>query len=469
MRQLGHGQTVMYFAPTEVHQKISDVTQKRSPGSGIQAVDVVRWAIDETCASIRHSVPLWASQGLSYHNRQKAWLDYSGSDSRDHVDGEKLLDGLKEPESQTLEEMYGIKDMPNASSRIQNFAEDEDDEDEDGFEDRGFETEDDEDEDGFEGRGFETEDDEDEDGFEDRGVETEDAIVKAIWTECERFSVTSLHGVRQQEEQEREVAQETEQERAVERPPPASAEKHSLSPWVADFVRTGKIRSMNTFVPAAHIFDQTSAETKMVDGWPESLLATRDFTRTIKATSQNLLDDYLRRIIWVLSSHSHTVIISPYEANELIPLIRQSPYVRLHVYSPKVTKDMGRFDEMESLSFSAMPRRKLDDDVLRTLNLLAGQLCLSDLKKEYMGLCAFLGLYLENVSDDDKDHIDTEGGFMSAIRRQELGREGSPFEKNPVGFVKEVMKFRRKGQDYLETHMGKLLSAVPLTERDFDM
>jgi hypothetical protein len=437
MRQLGHGQTVMYFAPTEVHQKISDVTQKRSPGSGIQAVDVVRWAIDETCASIRHSIPLWASQGLSYHNRRKAWLDYSGSDSNDHLDGENLLDGLKEPESQTLEEMYGIKDMPNASSRIQNFAEDEDDEDED--------------------------------GFEDRGVETEDAIVKAIWTECERFSVTSLHGVRQQEEQEREVAQETEQERAVERPPPASAERHSLSPWVIDFVGAGKIRSMNTFVPAAHIFDQTSAETKMVDGWPESLLATRDFTRTIKATSQNLLDDYLRRISWVLSSHSHTVIISPYEANELIPLIRQSPYVRLHVYSPKVTKDMGRFDEMESLSLSAMRRRKLDDDVLRTLNLLAGQLCLSDLKKEYMGLCAFLGLYLENVSDDDKDHIDTEGGFMSAIRRQELGREGSPFEKNPVGFVKEVMKFRRKGQDYLETHMGKLLSAVPLTERDFDM
>jgi hypothetical protein len=428
----------MYFAPTEVHQKISDVTQKRSPGSGIQAVDVVRWAIDETCASIRHSVPLWASQGLSYHNRRKAWLHYSGSDSNDH--GEKLIDGLKEPESQTLEEMYGIKDMPNASSRIQNFAEDED------------------------------EDDEDEDGVEDKGVETEDAIVKAIWTECERFSVTSLHGVRQQEEQEREVAQETEQERAVERPPPASAEEHSLSRWVIRFVGTGKIRSMkDTFVPAAQIFDQTSAKTKMVDGWPESLLATRDFTRTIKATSQNLLDDYLRRISWVLSSHSQTVIISPYEANKLIPLIRLSPYVRLHVYSPKVTKDMGRFDEMESLSLSAMPRRKLDDDVLRTLNLLAGQLCLSDLKKEYMGLCAFLGLYLENVSDDDKDHIDAEGGFMSAIRRQELGREGSPFEKNPVGFVKEVMKFRRKGQDYLETHMGKLLSAVPLTERDFDM
>jgi hypothetical protein len=440
MRQLGHGQTVMYFAPTEVHQKISEVAQKRSPGSNIQAADVVRWAINETCASIRHNVPLWASQGLSYHNRQKAWLDYSNRDSKDHGDGEKLLDGLKEPESQTLEEMYGIKDMSSAASTLRNSAVDEDTEGED------------------------------EGDVDARDFETHDAIVKAIWKECQRFGVTSLHGVRLQEEQEREVAQETEQERAVERPAPATPEKHWLSPFLTEFVSTGRIHSTSgTFIPAAQIFNQTSVATKMVDGWSESLLATRDFARTIKASHRNLLDDYLRRISWVLSSDSQTVIISPYEANELIPLIRKSSHVRLHVYSPKVTKDMGRFDEMESLSLSVMPRRKLDGDLVRTLNLLSGQVCLSDLNKEYMELCTFLGLYLGNVRDDDKDYVDAEGGFVSSIRRKDLGMGRSPFEENPVGFVKEVMKLRRKGQDYLKTHMGKLLSAVPLTKNDFDM
>jgi hypothetical protein len=76
-------------------------------------------------------------------------------------------------------------------------------------------------------------------------------------------------------------------------------------------------------------------------------------------------------------------------------------------------------------------------------------------------------LHLGKVRDEDKGYIDSEGGFMSWERRRSLGIKGSSFKQNPVSHIKSVIFFRRKGQEYLETHMGKLLRGIPLLEKDF--
>jgi hypothetical protein len=423
MRQLGDGHTVMFFAPPEVHRKISDISSQyttREP----KATDVVEWAIGETCLAIKTSVPLWASQGLSYHKRQKAWQEYwkKGSPGYNHSDD--LLQILRERESQTLDELYGFPSNPMSSSAV-------------------------------------------EDGSNDKNI-------IEIREKCDYFGIQNLHGVRTQEEQEREVAQETEQERSIERPLPATPIKHSIHHDVTQFVTAGKEPeiSSDAFMSAFSIFDKTSAPNPGLHGWSKQLLVTRDFARTIVEEGKGLLDNYLRPVNWVLSSRDPStrryVIISPFEANELLSHIRDSKFVRLHVYAPRVAEDMKTFESMNFISIPPVPcnSMKLTKGGVIELNIFAGQLCLNSYD-EYQKVCKFLGLHLGSVEKGDEGHIDSKGGFMSWERRQELGIQDSPFEQNPVSRIKSFIMFRRKGQDYLETHMGKLLRGIPLLEKDF--
>jgi len=422
MRQLGDGHTVMFFAPIEVHRKISDISSQHSREP--KATDVVEWAIDETCLAITSSVPLWASQGLSYHMRQNAWLKYweKGSPVYNHSD--KLLKILQERESQILDELYGFP----SNSR----------------------------------------------GFSAIGGGSNDKHITAIREKCDYFGIDNFHGVRTHEEQEREVAQETEEQRSIERPPPATPTKHSIHHDVIQFVTAGKKPevSSDAFMSAFSIFDKTSAPSPGLHGWSEQLLVTRDFACTIEEKSKSLIDNYLRPVNWVLSSKDSSicrqVIISPYEANQLLPRIRNSKFVRLHIYAPRVAEDMKTFESMNFISIPPAPCNSMEFMMggVIELNIFAGQLCLNSYD-EYKKVCKFLGLHLGSVDNGDEGHIDSEGGFMSWKRRQELNIQDSPFEKNPVSRIKSFIMFRRKGQDYLETHMGKLLRGIPLFEEDF--
>jgi len=423
MRQLGDGHTVMFFAPTEVDRKICDISSQHSREP--KAIDVVEWAIGETCLAITNSVPLWASQGLSYHRRQKEWLEYWKDGSPGYNHSGNLLQTLRERESQTLDELYGCpSNSKDSSSAI--------------------------------------------------GGGSNDENITAIQKKCDYFGIDNLHGVRTQEEQEREVSQETEQERNVERPPQATPTDHLLHHDVIQFVTAGKEPevSSDAFMSAFSIFDKTSAPNPGLHGWSEQLLVTRDFARTIVEKNKSLLDDYLRPVNWVLSSRDPSiccqVIISPYEANQLLPRIRNSKFVRLHVYAPRVAEDMKTFESMNFISIPPVPCNSMEFMMggVIELNIFAGQLCLNSYD-EYKKVCKFLGLHLGSVENGDEGHIDSEGGFMSWGRRQILGIQDSPFKQNPVSRIKSFIMFRRKGQDYLETHMGKLLRGVPLLEKDF--
>ncbi|KAF8247333.1 hypothetical protein K440DRAFT_682629, partial [Wilcoxina mikolae CBS 423.85] len=395
MRQLGNidGHTIMYFAPTEVHSQIEKITRQRSQGTNIGAIDVLQWAISESRIKITQNVPPWATQGLSYAKRQKAWLNYRNQGSVEYHNAEVLSKELKEPESQTLEQLYGFKHSSNNSTKY------------------------------------------------DSTVNVNNEIGK----KCSYFGVNSLHGARIREEKEREIAQETETEEDPELPGPVNPAAHSVSQSIVDLVTSGVKPAPGTFIPAFDTLVGTSAADEkghIVSGWSKRLLVTKDFTDTIIPTNKYKLDDYLRPVKWVLSFNDdavqYLVIISPFEANELLPRIRNSNYVRLHVYSPRVTKDMKSLDCMEFFTLSSAPSCTVGRDLVRELNIFSGQLCLSSFD-EYKSVCAFLALYLGTVRDDDLEHIENDGGYMSWEWRQTLGLNVSPFRSNPVNFVKRLL------------------------------
>lgn len=68
LRQLGTTQSVVWFAPPEVHQSILDVRQKKS-GDSINSYDVVHWLLEQTCVQIEQLQPLYISQGNDFCRR----------------------------------------------------------------------------------------------------------------------------------------------------------------------------------------------------------------------------------------------------------------------------------------------------------------------------------------------------------------------------------------------------------------
>lgn len=106
LRQLGSTQSVMFFAPPEVHQSILDLREKRN-GDTIDSYDVLCWLLEQTCSGIEQLQPLYYSQGMEFCRRTQAALDNSdfliNTEQR-----EAYLTSLRQIEQQSLAKLYGV-------------------------------------------------------------------------------------------------------------------------------------------------------------------------------------------------------------------------------------------------------------------------------------------------------------------------------------------------------------------------
>ena len=402
MRQLGKGHSVMFFAPGEVDRRIRSLrTSGMASGARIRVLDVLRWAMHETCEDIRHHLPHWAQQGLDHNKRFAAYKKYKSTE-----DLEVLKNAWLQRESRTLEEMYLVSPGDTTSPEMYN--------------------------------------------------------VSSIRERIEQLGVTKLVDVRMTEEQEREVDHEVEQERQVERPPKAQPALHVIHEDIREFVRTGKLpRSSLHISRLLAPLDMVKALNSTTE-WSPSPLATADFIATVRGSNSKNLTDYLRPVNWTLSSgsgrNSTVIVISPYEANELLPIIRQLKKVRLHVYAPRVTFSMRSFSD---LTFHTIPDppAKLWSAPVHTriqLNIFSGQLYF-DSREEYDRVCGLLAL---SMAHPGAEYCEIDG-FIPLQHR--TGRS-SPFEKSKIDILKVLISLRRKGMGYNRTHLGQVLNASPLSE-----
>ena len=192
----------------------------------------------------------------------------------------------------------------------------------------------------------------------DESLSKRETQLETIRAKCREFELTSFNNATLREEQERELSPENEQERQVERPLALTPYNHSLHRDVKRFVQQGVLdRYSDAFQPAFEIFNNTSAiECLEVGPWPVHLLVTADFARTVCTSENQHLDSFLRPVNWVVSRKNRNtvdyVVLSPYEAHELLPSIRQHNTVTLHIYSPRVSMSVRT---LEDLSFCAIP------------------------------------------------------------------------------------------------------------------
>ena len=403
MRQLGKGHSVMFFAPGEVDRRIRSRIPNREAFDGrVRVLDVLRWAMQETCEDIRHHLPYWAQQGLDHHKRFTA---YKRHISTGNV--KVLRNAWLQPESRTLEEMYWA--TPGAAVSPEMYG------------------------------------------------------IPSVRERIELLGVTRLVDVRVAEEQEREADHEIEQERHIQRPQKVKPARHIIHEDLRVFVATGKLRATSGHIsPLLAPLDMAEA-LNLAAVWSPSPLATGDFITTVRGSKRDGLTDYLRPVNWVLSSgsgkDSTIVVISPYEANELLPAIRKENKVRLHVYAPRVTFSMRSFSELTFHTIPDIPDAEpwsVPAHIRTELNLFAGQLYF-DSRDDYERACVLLAL---TMAHPGAKYCEIDG----FVPPQHRTGEDSPLATSKVAILKKLIGLRRKGMGYSRTHLGQILNANPLSE-----
>ncbi|KAI3325697.1 hypothetical protein HD806DRAFT_552951 [Xylariaceae sp. AK1471] len=426
MRLLGEGQSVVFCVQQEIALKIQGrlpnvpLTVQRLPNLEptvepiISVSHILAWAITETWDDAKRNILLWAAQGRRHERHKRFW---GACRANGNVLTKKVAKLFLEDEARSLEDRY----RPLQSHDHKN--------------------------------------------------EPDDAITRR----CRQFNDLRLNAAVLQEEQERELSPEIEQERQDERPPLAEPEKHSLHQDVRNFVTTGKIiKGSNGYMGAFTSLKGTSAASVFdVSQFRPGLLVSADFARTVRVkNSRDKSDGYQRSVQWILTGSQtpnskavHMMIISPYEANELLPEIKVSTFVALHLYAPRPNLGYRSLDKLdlytvpESLSTREIPRRLITE-----LNLFAGQLYLGAFD-EYIEVCKFLGLAWEPAKDGEVIAAD---GFIFLDHAGRVGGE-SGFHASPVEFFKIFLtKIRRNCEAIDKTHMGHILDNRLLSPEDFD-
>ena len=406
MRKLGHGHSIMFFAPLEIDRRIRSLANRHT-GDDIDTMDILHWAIRETCDDIQQRAPHWVLQGTDHSYRYSAWSGFC----KDQLTPEELSDKWLQPEAKSLENLYS----PDGTS---NFSLD---------------------------------------------------IPRSILHRCNELGIYSQCNASMDEEQEREVIHEAEREHQAERPPRVPPAAHSIHQDVTTFARTGIVpQNSKAFRPAFETLDTTSAATKEARVWSSCVLVTADFERTIKSSKN--VDDYLRPVEWIVSGKMAgkevLVILSPHEVNHLLTDIRSSHSIHLHLYTPRVLKSMKPCDDLALYSIPSVPIGWIAPSLLMDqLNVFAGQLYLKDMKT-YTRLCRFLCVYTRDLEGEEGIEVGYNG-FISPENRPAHLQTTHSFENSPLLSVKMLVGIRRKGMQFSLTHMGKLLDGRLLSEDDF--
>ena len=410
MRKLGHGHSIMFFAPHDVDQRIRGLVSKENPNIQVTTPHILHWVIQETWNDIQRQAPHWAQQGMSHQSRYITWSRFCELKAT----RKELEDTWVQPELKSLEDMY----LPCHSA--------------------------------------------------DTASST--TLPQPFHGRCEDLGLLSLRDIRLDEEQEREVSREIERERG-EGPPYAYVFSaiHFLHPGVTQFVRTGVVPSPSWGNGFLHIFSNTIGNSLAnfvgQHPWSPYILATADFCKTIEKPKsiKGRKNNYLRPVQWIISGKIHgkdaLVLLSPFEADELLPEIRNSKCVHLHLYIPRMTKNMKPADDLRFYSIPPVPSDWTPPwELLDQLNIFAGQLYLRDYET-YLRLCRFLRI----------DSGDPNQAGTAVARKAELfnGKIKSIVEGTALPIVKELLTARH-GTVSAGTHMGRILEGQRLTRKDFE-
>jgi len=252
LRQLATTQSIVFFAPPEVHQSILDVCQDVSPHD-VDSSHVVRWLLEQTCRGNEQLQTLRIAQGLEFCQRMNGSWQYP-----DFLINEKhrslFLDLIQSPERLTLAELYGVSPEHRrpalqhvSNPRVQGLVE---------------------------------------------------TLIKQREASASP-KLAKYQSAMEEVEQEREVENQVEEIREIQRPMHHQALAFpGLHPDISAFIVTGVLPGGHVFELAMSFLSRTSLGKKFgLDASPKTsfLLVSLEFTRTVHQRTMTLDDDFLVR------------------------------------------------------------------------------------------------------------------------------------------------------------------------------
>ena len=427
LRQLGTTQSIVWFAPPEVHQSILDFRCK-APGSSLGSKDIVAWLIEQTCKGIEQLQPLFYSQGMDFCRRSQAAVD-SPDLLKDKAQRVNFLSQTQQQEDHSLSRLYSPRvkrAVINASSSF---------------------------------------------GSAELAqyVSTLFQIRKSFEDTGEAVQAVALQEV----EQEREVAVEAETVRAIHKPPHRRPLIHmSLDRALVEFCIDGRPRWRHwTCQPAfTHLRSTSIGKDFGIQDHSNRprLYVSQDFARTVELPMDSRDDAYARPVNWILWSmvEEMAVIISPHEAELLLPHLRhvKAPKTHLIVYAAPVTRKMLQFDDFNYLSVPDLPSDWTAPRWLRRdVGIFAGKLYFRF--DDYHDLCQFLGVRPKIAgSSHGLPNASLDGASMDGARVDGPGdaEERGKLGDRPLEFLQQWIGVRRKGQDFAHTPMGFVVQSKEL-------
>lgn len=433
MRRLGTTQSVLFVATPDVHQSILD--QRMKPlNTTIDSHDVICWLIKQTCNGIEQLQPLYYSQGIDFCRRSQAAIDNSNF-IVDEIHRKAYLSALRQKEHQTLEQLYNPKPA-GKRNRLPNSC-----------------------------------------------ITMISAFTKELETRRKEFQDFghAVHGSALQEvEQEREVAYEIETVREVQEPKIFYPLKFSGTHRdIVKLAETGRLPAGSA--SCEHIL-RTLARTALgkkyginVDRSSWRLLASFEYLRTVQLFQPD--DNFLRPVNWILwSTETETaIIVTPEEAEELIPIVRSIVKPRTHIlsYAPPLTRKMLHFDNLTFYAMPSLPAKWTVPDWLKTeLSIFSGRLYFEF--DDYDCICRYLGQNQRQAEDEEEVNqqcsSNCEDGTTTLVSKQQdntdqkISKNGHvTFTSKPIAFLQEWLTIRRKGQDFTHTPMGYICHGKPLS------
>ena len=243
---------------------------------------------------------------------------------------------------------------------------------------------------------------------------------------------------------------------------------------IRTFVETGRLSAGSQAYQQAFVALRLTALGRRLgisDSATESrLYVTRDFSNTVVNHVDQVRDEYVRPVHWLIWSRTTetALICSSFEANAVLPLIRGNSRSPTHLitYATPVTRSMLVFDSLRFYSIPALPEAwRAPAWLVCDLGIFAGRLYF-DFKLQSHLLYQALDLPSPQSLTKDRADVVAESELWHVLPYDETteDNERQSFSPNPIQFLQEWLAIRRNGQDFSQTMMGELCRGRRLDE-----
>lgn len=274
------------------------------------------------------------------------------------------------------------------------------------------------------------------------------------------------------EEQEKELEQEVEEQRSVERVPKVKAATPEIDKrlqllvanGITDYSTIEEMIKSNTL----YSFGASLLQTKLfqpykqnVDAWASHLFVTRDFVNVLAVESLKSCDDFLRPVWWIASIQSNDnsnniwLLLSTFECEHLVPFFRKSTKSSLFMYRARLSKYDRKLLDDSNLRITGMNSTQPVDFDLNDVVQIGMYACSMyfDSEAEQNAYCAFMALIPNpRTPEQNKEHANgviASKGYVPIEHRNRpdlisSGVNKSKFQVNPIQMAIELIEARHQ-------------------------